>query len=73
MRASNRPRKRFSAGLRLALSLRQKGRCPLCGLALCVPMDVHHIYHHCRGGSDKPINLQLVHADCNQARGAKWE
>lgn len=71
MRA-NKPRTRFSAGLRLALSMQQKGRCPICGLPLQAPMDVHHIYHHCRGGSDAPRNLQLVHADCNQARGVDW-
>lgn len=54
------------------LAKQQGGKCGRCGYPLGDDTVVDHIIHHCRGGVNARWNLQLVHADCNQARGVKW-
>lgn len=45
-------------------------RCAYCG-ARGVPLAVEHIRPRSRGGSDRPANLTIACAPCNQAKGAR--
>lgn len=71
-RRTNKQRKPIPFGARLMLAKQQGGKCGRCGYPLGDDTVVDHIIHHCRGGVNARWNLQLVHADCNQARGVKW-
>jgi len=47
--------------------------CRLCGDSITDTADLHidHIIPVSRGGSSRPSNLQVTHAACNLAKGAK--
>lgn len=66
--------KRFRAtdAMRFALSVRQGGRCALCGQPLD-PTGVHvdHIVPRKHGGTNNEQNLQLVCSRCNLLKGAR--
>ncbi len=55
------------------LYARQRGICPLCGLHMMRVAGLHvdHRIPVSRGGQHVSWNLQLVHALCNLAKGAK--
>lgn len=59
--------------------IRDKQQCQICGDILSVPygrLEVHHIVHRCKGGSDKLDNLvtlcDLCHAVVHVHMGPAW-
>jgi hypothetical protein len=51
---------------------RDRSICGLCGQPVPTSeLHLDHIYPFSRGGDDTPENLQVAHASCNRAKGAR--
>ncbi|NEQ62789.1 MAG: hypothetical protein F6K53_37660 [Moorea sp. SIO4A1] len=49
---------------------RQKGKCPICGLPICMneAFEVHHILPIRDGGNNSAKNLTILHRHCHKAK-----
>lgn len=62
--------------LRLALYVKQKGRCCRCRVKLCLElhrantMHLDHVNPRSNGGADEAFNLELVCQACNYSKAA---
>jgi 5-methylcytosine-specific restriction endonuclease McrA len=62
---------------RMKMWIKQHYRCGICGKTIRRPIlydskkvNIDHIRPRSHGGPSTPENLQLVHYECNQAKGA---